>query len=273
MSEETARTLLCVDDEQRILNALKRLLRNEGYRILTATSGQEGLDLLKENNVQIVVSDQRMPEMNGTELMAMVKASYPDILRIILTGYTDVDSITESINKGHVYKFFLKPWNDQNLKLEIRQAFEQYELMRTNERLDKTVLEQNRQLLNVNENLERLVGERTQDLVLQTQALTLSHDILEAAPIPIVGVDGNGIIVLTNQAARNTTEKTGIHIGIRFDTCFPDHVNQALETVLSAKTAQAVDATMDHSHYRISMAPLIEKGRQGAIITMVPVWT
>ena len=130
--ETSEHTILCVDDEQNILNALKRLLRKENYRLLTGGSGKQGLEILAENKVHVVVSDHRMPEMNGTEFLKQVRETYPNILRIILTGYTDVDTITEAINEGHIYKFFLKPWNDQNLKLEIRQALEQYDLIQAN---------------------------------------------------------------------------------------------------------------------------------------------
>ncbi len=114
---EYQHTVLCVDDEENILNSLRRLLRNEGYRLLRAKSGDDGLKILKENDVHLVDSDQRMPEMSGTEFLARVWENYPDVIRIVLTGYTDVDSITESITKGQSYKFFLKPWNDQNLNL------------------------------------------------------------------------------------------------------------------------------------------------------------
>ncbi|TRZ51426.1 response regulator, partial [bacterium] len=117
-------TILCVDDEENILSALKRLLRNEGYRVMTAASGIEGLKVLEENDVQLVISDQRMPEMSGTDFFATVREQFPEAIRIILSGYTDVDAITESINKGHIYKLLLKPWNDQRLKLEVKQALE-----------------------------------------------------------------------------------------------------------------------------------------------------
>ncbi len=103
------RGLLIVDDEENILHSLKRLLRKENYRILTATSGGDGLEILKEHDVHLVVTDQRMPGMSGTEFLAKVKENYQEVIRIVLSGYTEVDSITESINKGHIYKFMLKP--------------------------------------------------------------------------------------------------------------------------------------------------------------------
>ena len=172
-------TILFVDDEENILHSLKRLLRKENYRILMSTSGADGLEILKEHDVHLVVTDQRMPGMSGTEFLAKVKENYPEVIRIVLSGYTEVDSITESINKGHIYKFMLKPWNDQNLKLEIKQALEQYDLMQVNKTLHEKVMEKNEELKKINENLEMLVKERTRDFEIQNQALELSRAILE----------------------------------------------------------------------------------------------
>ena len=181
---DAVRSILCVDDEKSITSALYRLLRRDGYGILTADSGPEGLEVLAKNDVQVVISDQRMPEMSGIEFLQIIKERYPDIIRIILTGYTEVDSITAAINKGHIYKFFLKPWNNQNLQLEIRNAFEQYDLIQTNKGLSQKVLEQNEALRTTNENLENLVQERTEAIEIQNQALELSRAILGGSPHP-----------------------------------------------------------------------------------------
>ncbi len=141
--EPPRHTILFVDDEKNILNSLKRLLRKEDYRILNALSGEEGLKILAENEVHLVITDLRMPEMNGIEFLTRLKVDYPDLIRIILTGYTDVDTLIESINKGHVYKFFLKPWNDDDLKIEIRKALERYDLIAANKRLCEKAIKQN----------------------------------------------------------------------------------------------------------------------------------
>lgn len=116
-------TLLIVDDEPNILNALNRLLRREGYQILTATSPQIAFELLARHHVDVVLSDQRMPGMSGTEFFSRVRQLYPKTIRIILTGYTDLDSVTGAINRGSISKFLTKPWDDYLLREEIRQAF------------------------------------------------------------------------------------------------------------------------------------------------------
>jgi diguanylate cyclase (GGDEF)-like protein/PAS domain S-box-containing protein len=122
-SDETTNTLLLVDDEHNILNALRRLFRREGYRILTAGSGPEGLELLALNQVQVIVSDQRMPGMSGVEFLSKVKELYPATVRISLSGYSDISTVTDAINKGAISKYITKPWDDEALVQEIRSAF------------------------------------------------------------------------------------------------------------------------------------------------------
>ena len=116
-------TLLLVDDEPNILTALSRLLRREGYQILTAISPSEGFEQLAKHPVEVVLCDQRMPEMTGAEFLGRVRQLYPDTVRLVLTGYTDIESVTESINKGAVFKFLSKPWDDDELREQIRAAF------------------------------------------------------------------------------------------------------------------------------------------------------
>lgn len=123
---EHSRTLLLVDDEPGIRTALTRMLRGDGYRILTASSGTAGLDLLAVNQVQVIISDQRMPGMSGTEFLNIVKELYPETMRIILSGYTDLQAVTESVNRGSVFKFLTKPWNDDQLREQVRDAFRRY---------------------------------------------------------------------------------------------------------------------------------------------------
>ncbi|SFN94556.1 response regulator receiver modulated diguanylate cyclase/phosphodiesterase with PAS/PAC sensor(s) [Formivibrio citricus] len=120
-------TLLLVDDEPNILSALSRLLRREGYHILTAGSGREGLELLATHPVQVILSDQRMPEMAGTEFLHRVKELHPDTVRIVLSGYADLESVTLAVNEGAIYKFLYKPWDDALLQEHIRDAFLYYE--------------------------------------------------------------------------------------------------------------------------------------------------
>lgn len=120
---EPQQTLLLLDDEENILRSLTRLLRRDGYKILMATRAQDAFEILAKHDVQVVLSDQRMPEMNGTEFLRRVKDLYPNTVRIVLSGYTDLKSVTDAINEGAIYKFLTKPWDDDQLRQSIAEAF------------------------------------------------------------------------------------------------------------------------------------------------------
>lgn len=271
---ESKHTVLCVDDEKNILSAMKRLLRKEDFQLLTCTSGEEAIAVMEENDINVVISDQRMPKMNGTEFLKLVKENYPDAIRIILTGYTDVDSITESINQGHIYKFFLKPWNDQNLKLEIRQALEQYDLIKANKKLHEKIVKQNEDLRTMNEKLEELVNVRTCSLEIQNQALQISHSILEDLPLAIIGVSAEKIVVLVNQAAQTLFgEEQLIGIGESVADTLPPGFEALIEETLRCNCPMQIKRQRIATGLcDIDMVPL--SGRfngKGVVITLEPV--
>lgn len=117
------RTLLLVDDEDYVLASLRRLFRRDGYRILTANSGQEGLDLLACNEVDVIISDNRMPTMTGIEFLRKARLVRPETIRIVLSGYTELQSIADAINECAIFKFLTKPWDDAQLRVQVSDAF------------------------------------------------------------------------------------------------------------------------------------------------------
>ena len=125
-ADDKVQTLLVVDDDPNVLTALHRLFRRDGYRVLTASSPAEGFELLALYRVHVILCDQRMPVMSGTEFLSKVKEMYPETIRIILSGYTGVDSVLDSINRGAIYRFYTKPWDDQQLRDNVRLAFRHY---------------------------------------------------------------------------------------------------------------------------------------------------
>lgn len=145
-------TLLFVDDEQHILNALNRTVRGEGYRVLTSTDPESALDIVRDEGVDIVVSDHLMPKMDGIEFLARVREIKPDTLRIILTGHAQLDMAMDAINKGQVYKFMTKPWDDASLRQELRMAARILTLERRNMELQAEVARQARLLENLEDN-------------------------------------------------------------------------------------------------------------------------
>ncbi len=168
-------TVLFVDDEVNILRAVQRLLRHEPCRVLTASRGSEALGLLANDAAQVVVSDQRMPEMNGVELLSVIRERHPDAVRMMLTGYTEMNVAVEAINHGEIYRLITKPWNDEELKATLRQAFDHYDLKGEIRRLNQVTREQNLKLQDMNRTLEGKVRDRTKQLADKNQELRIGY--------------------------------------------------------------------------------------------------
>ncbi len=123
------RTILFVDDEEKVLKSLQRGLLDEPYNLYFATSGKEALDILEKKEVHIIVTDMRMPEMSGLKLLKIVKEKYPKIVRLVLSGYTQIMTLLPAINQGEIFKFITKPWKlEEEFKSVLQQAVEYYNL-------------------------------------------------------------------------------------------------------------------------------------------------
>src|SRR5208283_3401799 len=142
--------VLLVDDDPLILEGLKRALHKETYRVHCACSAKEALDILSHDKIDVVVSDEMMPGMLGSDFLGLVCAEYPETIRIILTGHPNLDTALRSINKGHIYRFLIKPCSGMELSLAIKQAVQQRELTRESSNLSETVRHQS----SILENLE-----------------------------------------------------------------------------------------------------------------------
>ncbi|MDD3484222.1 HD domain-containing phosphohydrolase [Azovibrio restrictus] len=169
-------TILCVDDEANILSALRRLFRPTGYRLLTAPGGAEALELLtaEQGQVNLVISDMRMPNMDGAQFLARVRQQWPGIVRVLLTGYADVDSTVAAINEGQIYRYISKPWNEPEVLLTVREALERQALEQEKARLEALTARQNEELKALNAGLEEKVQARTQELHLAHERLKKS---------------------------------------------------------------------------------------------------
>ncbi len=269
--KKSNRAILCVDDEQNVLNALKRLLRKEDYTIFTAVSGRDGLKILEENEVNLVISDQRMPEMSGTEFLSRVKEAYPDIIRIILTGYAEIDSITESINKGQIYKLFFKPWNDQSIKLEILQALDQYALVKANRELSSKVVKQNEKLKLMNKDMASPEQTRIEELICRNQSLELSQTILENMAIPIVGVGAEGMVIMYNKAAESVFKnKNPIAIGRQVQNFFAEDVVAIISQTLDTEQPLKVPAGIEtEKKFEIKCTPMSGKFKGKGVVLAI----
>lgn len=171
----TEHAVLFLDDEPNILKAIQRLLRNEPMRVLTATDPNEALDILRETPTQVVVTDQRMPSMSGVDFLSAVRDQHADMVRIMLTGYTEMNIAVEAINKGEIYRLITKPWNDDELRSTLRQAFDHHDLKTEIKRLNTVAREQNFKLQDMNRNLEGKVRQRTKQLALKNQELSTAY--------------------------------------------------------------------------------------------------
>jgi response regulator RpfG family c-di-GMP phosphodiesterase len=132
-------SILCVDDEEQVLNSLERTLRLKNYAVFTASGGARGLEILGQEHVDVVIADQRMPGMTGSEFLRIVKEKYPNTVRIMLSGYSDFESLTKAINEGEIFRFVSKPWEMEELFEIIELALKQNKIIKVVSNLVKNV--------------------------------------------------------------------------------------------------------------------------------------
>ena len=258
------KTVLCVDDEINVLRSLKRLLRNEDYRLITANGGEDGLAVLAEEEVSVVLSDQRMPGMTGTEFLSIVKEKYPECVRVVLSGYADAATILDSINKGAIYRFLTKPWNDEEIRITIRQCLGQYELLQENRNLTEEIKLQNSELNRLNQQLEDLVGK-------STQSLHFSQEVLAKIPIPVVGISAESIVVLANEAVdKMFPSLREVHLGSDIKDIFSSEIIETVTNCLSgSKQSESVPLTIDSKQIRIHCKKLMDGDHlRGCVLSM-----
>ena len=198
---ERVRTLLLVDDDESILASLEYLLSREGYRIFTAATAAAGLELLAANTVDVVISDQSMPEMTGVEFLRRVRQLHPHSLRIVLSGFADLQTVTEAVNDGTIYKVLAKPCDDTALKASITEAFRRKEMADENRRLGRELQSSNDELARVNQELGVLLEEKSRQVMRDEAILGIAQEVLEHLPWPFLGVDDEGMIAAANAGA------------------------------------------------------------------------
>ena len=216
------RTLLLVDDEPNIVSALKRLLRPDGYLILSAHSGEQGLAVLAEHEIDVIVSDQRMPGMLGADFLRAAKGSHPHTIRIMLSGYTELQSVTAAVNEGAIYKFLTKPWEDEQLRGHIADAFRLKEIADENTRLNLELRTANHELAKANRKMSELLRQKQQQITLGEMSLNVAHELLQFLPLPIIGLDDEGMLAFVNAAAETLFASRGAILGNEAATVLPE---------------------------------------------------
>ncbi len=232
MNEEIK--ILCVDDESSVLKALQRLFLDHDYEIITAASGEEGINIFKETeSIQLIISDYRMPGMNGVDFLKKVYQLRPETIRIVLSGYADTAAIVEAINEGGIYKFIPKPWNDDDLKVTISNALDYYFAQQKNILLTRVLEAKNDELREINFNLEKVAGERTTQLIEHDIMLVRFQSILDALPVGVIGIDPEGLIVQCNRKVLMLLDKKEADlIGTDRNDSFTEEVNELIEEVI-----------------------------------------
>lgn len=171
--------VLLVDDEESILNSLRRLLRGQPYEVLLATSGAQALEIMEQQSIDLVMTDARMPNMDGATLLAHIHRLYPTTTRILLTGYADMPTIIKAINEGKIHRYISKPWNDEEMLLTLRQSLAHQHSERERQRLEQLTRRQNAQLKSLNITLEKHVAARTAELQQTADMLDLAYEELK----------------------------------------------------------------------------------------------
>lgn len=179
MVAENSPTLLCVDDEVSILKSLTRVFAGRNINLVQANSGKAALEILKQQPVHLIISDMRMPEMTGAELLAQAAVLQPDAYRILMTGYADLGSTISAINVGKIHRYVQKPWDNQELLEIVEEGVRYFQLVRNNKLLTQKIARQNKELKELNHNLEEIVQQRTVQLKKLLRQLKSSLETLD----------------------------------------------------------------------------------------------
>ena len=259
-------TLLLVDEEEAVLSSLKRLLRKD-YDLLFATNGADALKLLESNHVDLIMAGQRMPAgMTGVEFLKRAKALKPEVVRIVLSGYVDAESMARAVNEGAIYKFFLKPWDDEILKESLKDACRYKAVIDDNLMLTQALQEKNQELASANALLEK-------GLAKNQKALHLLHEVFAILPWPLVGVDEDLMIASTNEAAEKLFWGNSVFLLGESASVLPDTIFNALKNAQEKRLyleinnkyfAVDIKKINDHAGERGFLLLFLEKNNENA---------
>lgn len=275
--------LLLVDDEENILLSLKRLFRSSGYEILTATSAMQALDLMaaQQSTIDVVISDMRMPQMDGAEFLEQVSKRWPDTIRILLTGYADLSSTVAAVNKGGIYRYVSKPWEDSDIKLTVLRGLERKQLEDERRRLELLARVQNEELKQLNDNLEKRVASRTAEVNQMMAFLEKANEALKRQYRESIKVFATlmemreGSVAGHSRRVAEMARKLAINLGINEDSaqqvlyaallhdigklCLPDALlNKPIDSLTTEDTAQIAKHPLMGQAVLMSLEPLRE---------------
>lgn len=260
--------ILCVDDEKNVLRSLKRLFLDEEYEIFTADGGKEGLEILKdEKGIQLIISDYRMPGMDGVDFLRQANELNPNTIRIVLSGYADTAAVVAAINEGQIYKFIPKPWNDDDLRVNINKALDVFFLRQANERMAEELMVMNEELKMINDNLEDEVEKRTAELLFQNRVMSFSHVIMDSLPVGVIGLDMSGLIAMSNSHANQIFGiNSGSLVGSSAGKILPVELSSLLEEVKKNGFAE-IEAVISENRYHVKVNMFhAGEGQEGIVL-------
>ncbi|MCJ8329996.1 MAG: response regulator [Lentisphaeria bacterium] len=254
--------ILFVDDEASILSSLRRCFRKENYRQEYIQTTKKAYELIKEDPPDMIISDHLMPGINGVEFLTGLKADYPNIIFIIISGYTNFKTVIEALNSGVISHFIAKPWDDQKLRLTISDCFSYHE----NEQKQQNTLlhsaSENEFLKNCNDSLYDIIADRT-------EALSLAQEIIIRLPIRIIGVSPAGqVLYISNLLFQDLPGMFDAWIGKDFEIVMPAALAKAINTVLETETTETLSNCLGKVDYELTIYPLQIKQGNCVFISM-----
>lgn len=253
--QHPSRHLLLLDDEINVLRSLQRVLRGTAWKVHIATEPAQAFELLAREPIGVVISDQRMPTMNGTDFLAKVKQLHPHVVRIVLSGYTELQSVTQAINDGAIYKFLTKPWNDKELLQDIDRAFIEQEAS-AKQQLAYKRLQESSQVMAAR------LGTRQRTIQQRSVALDVTQQALNLVPVPVLGLDQNGMVSLSNDSADAVLGHGHCLMG--------GYIEDFLPGMLTGNADERL-VEFEGALYRLCRCPLTGAMRgTGSIVTLIP---
>ncbi|MDH4394469.1 MAG: response regulator [Limnobacter sp.] len=271
--EHAERHLLLVDDEENVLRSLQRLLRKDGYTLYLANSAQRAFEILAEQPIDVIVSDQRMPEQTGTEFLSKVKEKYPRTVRLMLSGYTEVSSVTDAINEGAIYKFLTKPWDDGQLRANIREAFQRHAMETENIRLHVEIEEINTELLSLNHVLEQQLLDRNQRIDRDISVVSVMQEMIDNLPLGVIGLDSAAEVISMNNWVANLLGSAVASYTGQSVTLLPDPFPELIHDYLfsSEMNTQRHFATVGNVQVTLDIKPMgLSSDSSGCLVIVQP---
>jgi two-component system NtrC family sensor kinase len=232
--------ILFVDDEEYVLTAIQRHFLDDDYEIHTAHSGKEALEILRTVPVQVVVSDYRMPEMNGGELLRIVSQQWPETVRIVLSGYADISAVISAINDGAIFKFVTKPWDESELRLAVQEALDKHRNLVQMRQLAEMALAEASDLIERPDQAEDELMRRNADLDRENRKLKRYKYVFDALPMSVLLFDENGQLCDATSAAQRLFDE---NYEERHMDSIPSQIIEMVTSVLAGKSISASDNT------------------------------